>query len=146
MQYAVTAVRNTGLSDQVQRLAPFLLLLAAVLLLMLLPDQAHASATGGGGLEWESPLQKFGNSIKGPVAFIISLMGIVVCGCMLIWGGEINEFVRRFIMLILVIATIVFAASILSTLFGVGAVIDATQAAAEHAKAWALSFGQGRSE
>ncbi|WP_277594441.1 TrbC/VirB2 family protein [Pseudomonas chlororaphis] len=144
MQYAIPAVRSTGLSDQVQRLAPLLFLLAAVLLLMLLPDQAHASSTGTGGLEWESPLQKFGNSIKGPVAFIISLMGIVVCGCMLIWGGEINEFVRRFIMLILVISTIVFAASILANLFGVGAVIDATQAAAERAKAWAWSFGQGR--
>lgn len=144
MQYAIPAVRPTGLSEQVQRLAPLLLLLAAVLFLMLLPDQAHASSTGTGGLEWESPLQKFGNSIKGPVAFIISLMGIVVCGCMLIWGGEINEFVRRFIMLILVISTIVFAASILANLFGVGAVIDATQAAAESAKAWAWSFGQGR--
>ncbi len=31
-------------------------------------------------------------------------MGIVAAGAMLIWGGEINEFVRRIIMLILVIS------------------------------------------
>ncbi|WP_017161327.1 TrbC/VirB2 family protein [Xanthomonas phaseoli] len=98
-----------------------LLLVAAFLLLM--SDPALASSSGGGGLEWESPLQKFVNSIKGPVAFGISLLGIVVCGAMLIWGGEINEFVRRFIMVILVISLLVFAASILSNLFGVGAVI-----------------------
>jgi small-conductance mechanosensitive channel len=49
----------------------------------------------------------------------------VVCGAMLIWGGEINEFVRRFIMVILVVALLVFASNILSTLFGVGAVIAA---------------------
>ena len=51
-------------------------------------------------------------------------MGIVVAGATLVWGGEINEFVRRIIMLVLVISLIVFAANILSTLFNVsGAVI-----------------------
>lgn len=95
-------------------------------LLALFPEAAQAS-TSGGGLEWESPLQKFGDSIKGPVAFVISLMGIVVCGAMLIWGGEINEFVRRFVMVILVISLLVFASSILSSLFGIGAIIDLPQ-------------------
>jgi type IV secretory pathway VirB2 component (pilin) len=90
------------------------------------PTQRQAS-TSGGGLEWESPLQKFGDSIKGPVAFVISLMGIVVCGAMLIWGGEINEFVRRFVMVILVISLLVFASSILTSLFGIGAIIDLPQ-------------------
>ena len=106
------------------RWAPLILIGAVLAVLVLFPDQAHASSSGGGGLEWETPLQKFGDSIKGPVAFVISLLGIVVTGAMLIWGGEINEFVRRFVMVILVISLLVFAASILSDLFGVGAVIE----------------------
>jgi len=93
--------------------------------LAALPAPCRAATGGGGGLPWETPLQTFAASISGPVAFVMSLMGIVVCGAMLIWGGEINEFVRRFIMVILVVALLVFSSNILSTLFGVGAVIAA---------------------
>jgi type IV secretion system protein VirB2 len=100
----------------------FALLIASALL--LIPDIASAANNGGGGnLPWEGPLTKLSNSIKGPVAYAISLMGIVAAGAMLIWGGEINEFVRRIIMLILVISLIVFASNVLTTLFNSGAVI-----------------------
>ena len=59
----------------------------------------------------------------GPVAYAISLLGIVVTGAILVFGGEINEFVRRLIMLVLVISLMVFAADLLNTLFNKGAVI-----------------------
>ena len=97
---------------------------AFALMLLLVVDPAFAATTG---LEWEGPLKKFVDSIKGPVAFSISLLGIVVCGAMLVFGGEINEFVRRFIMLVMVVSVIIFAASLLSNLFGgSSAVIAAT--------------------
>ena len=99
-----------------------LLLVALIIWMLWLPELAHA-ASSSGGLEWEAPLTRFANSIRGPVAFVISLLGIVVCGAMLIWGGEINEFVRRFVMVILVISLLVFSSGILASLFGVGAVI-----------------------
>lgn len=103
------------------RLALFFL--CALALVALMPDAAWASSSGT-SLEWESPLEKFRDSIKGPVAFGISLLGIIVAGGTLVWGGEINEFTRRFVMLIMVISLLVFATNILSTLFGVsGAVI-----------------------
>jgi type IV secretory pathway VirB2 component (pilin) len=83
-----------------------------------------AASTGGGSLPWETPLQTIADSISGPVAYAISLIGIVVAGAMLVWGGEINEFARRMIMLVLVISLIVFATQVLSTLFNVsGAVL-----------------------
>jgi type IV secretion system protein TrbC len=91
--------------------------------ILSIPDVSMAASTGTGGLPWETPLQTLSNSIKGPVAYAISLMGIVAAGAMLIWGGEINEFVRRIIMLILVISLIIFASNILTTLFNSGAVI-----------------------
>jgi type IV secretion system protein VirB2 len=92
-------------------------------ILCLLPDLAHAASTGGSGLEWETPLQKIRDSVTGPVAYAISLLGIVVTGAVLVFGGEISEFVRRLIMLVLVISLMVFAADLLNTLFNKGAVI-----------------------
>jgi type IV secretion system protein TrbC len=98
-------------------------MLGGILLLSLGSAEALAS-TGGGSLPWETPLQTISTSITGPVAYAISLIGIVVAGAMLIWGGEINEFARRVIMLVMVISLIVFASNILSTLFSVsGAVL-----------------------
>jgi type IV secretion system protein TrbC len=96
----------------------------AAFILAFLASQAAAS-TGGGSLPWETPLQTIATSITGPVAYAISLIGIVVAGAMLVWGGEINEFARRMIMLVLVISLIVFATQVLSTLFNVsGAVLS----------------------
>ena len=92
-------------------------------LILVSPEIALAASSSGGSLPWETPLQTLRDSITGPVAYAVSLMGIVVAGAMLVWGGEINEFVRRMIMLILVISLIIFASNILSTLFNAGAVI-----------------------
>ena len=95
-------------------------ILVLVSLTLAFPEIAVA-ATGGGSLPWETPLQTLRDSITGPVAYAVSLMGIVVAGAMLVWGGEINEFARRMIMLILVISLIIFASNILSTLFNAAA-------------------------
>ena len=100
-----------------------LALTALLVLLIAFPEHALASSTSGSGLQWETPLQKVRDSITGPVAYAISLMGIVVTGAILVFGGEINEFVRRVIMLVLVVSLMVFATDLLSTLFSAGAVI-----------------------
>ncbi len=100
-----------------------LALLTAFFFLLLFPDLVQAASTGGTGLEWETPLEKVRDSITGPVAYAISLLGIVVAGAILVFGGEINEFVRRIVMLVLVVSLIVFAADILSTLFNRGALV-----------------------
>jgi type IV secretion system protein TrbC len=88
------------------------------------PSLADAATSGGGGgLPWEDPLQRLVNSLRGPVAFAISMLGLIAGGAMLIFGAEINDFVRRLIMLVLVISLLVFSGNILSNLFGVGAVV-----------------------
>jgi type IV secretion system protein VirB2 len=87
-------------------------------LLFFHPAYASEATTG---LEWETPFQAFYKSITGPVAFGIAFLGIVVCGAILIWGGEINEFVRRMVMVILVVAVIMFAGNILRRMFAGGA-------------------------
>jgi type IV secretion system protein TrbC len=97
--------------------------LVLALALLASSTAADAASSGGGGLPWETPLQTLRDSITGPVAYAISLMGVVVAGATLVFGGEINDFVRRIIMLVLVISLIIFSTNILSTLFNAGAVI-----------------------
>lgn len=106
-----------------------LLLLGGFMLLFFSADAFAASSGSAQGLPWEGPIEKLRNSLSGPVAFAIALLGIVVCGAMLIWGGEISEFVRRIIMLVLVVSVIVFANSLLTgQLFSGATVPDSADA------------------
>jgi type IV secretion system protein TrbC len=91
-----------------------------VIFALLLPAAAHA-ATGGGGLPWETPLQTLSNSISGPVAYGLSLIGLVVSGGVLIFmGGELNHFARIVVQVVLVISFIIAGKNTMST-FGWGA-------------------------
>lgn len=96
------------------------LLLLAFVGWLILCGHAHAGEAGT-GLEWETPFQAFYRSITGPIAFGVAFLGICVCGMVLIWGGEINEFVRRMVMVILVVAVIMFAGNLLRRMFAGGA-------------------------
>jgi type IV secretion system protein VirB2 len=104
-------------------IAVTLAVLLALCALSVDPALATTGTGSTGGLPWESPLNTIRDSLKGPVALAISLIGIVVTGAMLIFGGEINEFARRVIMLVLVVALLVQANSLLTNLFTSGAVL-----------------------
>jgi type IV secretory pathway VirB2 component (pilin) len=121
MKVSITSVNANRLFKRILRRGHLAAALASVA--GVLPIAAQAANAAGGITEWETPLQKVVASIDGPVAFGISVIGIVVAGAMLIWGGEINEFSRKLIMLVLVLALIVTAVNLLSTLFGVGALV-----------------------
>ena len=99
-----------------------LLLLLLIVALAWHPDVAHATSTGG-SLPWDTPLTTLKNDLTGPVAFTISLLAMVACGAALVFGGEINEFVRRIIMLVLVCAFIVGVTNLASALGITGAVV-----------------------
>ena len=104
-------------------LAPLGLLVAVVLLGLALPQLAQATTGTGGGLPYESWLTQLRNSVTGPVAFTLSIVGIVIAGGVLIFGGELNAFFRTLIFLVLVMALLVGAQNIMSSFFGQGAVI-----------------------
>lgn len=87
-------------------------------------SQAHASAGAGGGLPYEAWLTKLQASLTGPVAFSVSLIGIVGAGGVLIFGGELNAFLRTLVFIVLVMALLVGANSMMSGLFGSGAVVS----------------------
>ena len=104
----------------------FYLGLAVVLALLLLaPQHAFASEGTGGSLPYEGWLTNLRNSVTGPVAFALSIIGIVVAGGILIFGGELNGFFRTLIFIVLVMALLVGAQNVMSTFFGRGAEIAA---------------------
>jgi type IV secretion system protein VirB2 len=88
-----------------------------VVLALLLVEPAFASTTGGGNLPWESPLQQIQQSITGPVAGFIALAAVAVAGGMLIFGGELNDFARR-LMYVVLVAGILLGATQIVALFG----------------------------
>jgi type IV secretion system protein VirB2 len=82
---------------------------------LILADPAFASS--GGGLPWEGPLQRIQQSITGPVAGFIALAAVAVAGGMLIFGGELNDFARR-LMYVVLVAGILLGATQIVALFG----------------------------
>ena len=96
--------------------------IAVVALLILSADQAHAAVGAGGALPYETWLVNLRNSVTGPVAFTLSIVGSVVAGGILIFGGELNAFFRTLIFIVLVMALLVGANNVMSNLFQ-GAVI-----------------------
>lgn len=99
-----------------------LVLLTLVLALLALPTLVLAKTTGG-GLPYETGLKALTDSIKGPVAFAISLAGIVGAGAALVFGGEMGGFLRTMIFLILIIAIIVNASNLVTFLGGDSALV-----------------------
>ncbi len=96
---------------------------AIITLFLLSMDQAHATVGAGGALPYETWLVSLRNSVTGPVAFTLSIVGIVVAGGILIFGGELNAFFRTLIFIVLVMALLVGANNVMTNLFQ-GAVIS----------------------
>jgi hypothetical protein len=65
------------------------------------------------------------NSVTGPVAFSLSMIGIVVAGGALVMGGDLSGFFRTLIFIVLVFAFLVGAQNMMSNFFGRGAEIAA---------------------
>jgi type IV secretory pathway VirB2 component (pilin) len=102
---------------------PWLCLTLLFAYMLVVPEHAYASEGTGGSLPYESWLTNLRNSVTGPVAFTLSLVGIVVSGGALILGGDLNGFFRTMIFVVLVMALLVGAQNMMSSFFGRGAEI-----------------------
>ena len=108
----------------IKDISPFIcfFLIALLFALLFSTDNAQAAVGAGGALPYETWLVNLRNSVTGPVAFTLSIVGIVVAGGILIFGGELNAFFRTLIFIVLVMALLVGANNIMTNLFQ-GAVI-----------------------
>lgn len=90
----------------------------ATLCLTLCSKAALAADTQGGTLPYESWLRSLQQSLTGPVAFSVALIGIITCGATLIFmGGEIGRFMRSLVYIILVMTMLVGANSLMTSFF-----------------------------
>jgi type IV secretory pathway VirB2 component (pilin) len=105
------------------RLTTVLVMFGGFALLMLLASHANAASGAGGGLPYEDWLTRIRQSITGPVAFGISVIAIVAAGAMLIFGGDMNGFMKTLVFIVLVLAFVIAAQNTLSAITGTGAVI-----------------------
>lgn len=96
---------------------------------LLVPEQVWAAEGTGGSLPYETWLANLRNSVTGPVAFTLSIIGIVVAGGVLIFGGEINGFFKTLIFIVLVMAFLIGAQNMMGTFFGRGAEIGLSRPA-----------------
>ncbi len=65
----------------------------------------------------ETPLQTLQASLSGPVALAIGVIAVVITGAMLIFGCEISDFGKRMAYVVLVLAILLPANSLVSQLF-----------------------------
>lgn len=108
------------------------------------PQHAFAAVGTGGSLPYESWLESLRNSVTGPVAFALSIIGIVIAGGVLIFGGDLNGFFRTMIFLVLVMALLVGAQNVMSTFFGRGAEIAAMGGPEAHQEKAAAGMASAR--
>jgi len=92
-----------------------------LLTVLVTPEDAFAASSGAGKLPYEDWLTSLRESVTGPVAFALSIIGIVVAGGVLIFGGDLNGFFRTLIFLVLVMALIVGANNVMKNFFGTSA-------------------------
>lgn len=100
-----------------------ILFLASIFMMLFSAQAALASEGSGGDLPYEGWLTQLRNSVTGPVAFTLSIVGIVVAGIALIFGGEIGAFFKSLIFLTLVMSLIIGAQNLMAQFFGKGAEI-----------------------
>lgn len=96
-----------------------------LLALMLLDASSAFAAMGGSGsLPYESWLSTIVDSITGPVAYGISLLGIFSAGAALVLAGqEMSQFVKSLLFLVMVISFLIGAKEYLSGVMGKSALI-----------------------
>jgi type IV secretory pathway VirB2 component (pilin) len=93
------------------------LLKLIVIAVSVIAAASPAVASSGGSLPWEGPLEQIQESITGPVAGYIALAAVAIAGGMLIFGGELNDFARR-LMYVVLVAGILLGATTIVGLFG----------------------------
>ncbi|MEB8513761.1 TrbC/VirB2 family protein, partial [Acidithiobacillus ferriphilus] len=77
-----------------------------------------ASDSGGGNLPFMSPLKSIETTITGPFAYAITMIGLVMAGAGLVFFGEMSEFMRRLLYVVMAGSLLLGATQIVSLFSG----------------------------
>jgi type IV secretion system protein VirB2 len=69
------------------------------------------------GLPWEGPLTQLQTSLTGPVAKAIGVIALAASGGMLAFGGELGDFTKRILMVVLALSVMLMAGQFMN-MFG----------------------------
>lgn len=90
--------------------------LTASIVVVLIVCLAFPSVAAAQALPFQQNVTLLRDAMTGPIATIISLVGIVGCGAVLIFGGELSGFARTMVFVVLVVSVIVQAENIVTAL------------------------------
>ena len=79
----------------------------------------NAFAGTGPDMPWDSGLDKLVKNLTGKTALAIGVLAMFAAAAALVFGGEMSEFTRRIILMILAVALMVSGASLLNIFFGI---------------------------
>jgi type IV secretion system protein TrbC len=82
-----------------------------------------AGAGGGGAMPWDAPLTNIETDLSGTTATAIALIAMVGVMGVLIFGGEINHFVRTLCFIVFCAAVLVAGNTLFTTLGIAGATV-----------------------
>jgi len=82
------------------------------------PSGCNNFSGGGQSTPWEQSTNNLENLLTGAPAKAISIIAIVVAGVALVFGEDLGAFAKRLLMVVIAVAMIIGAGSIVSTVFG----------------------------
>jgi type IV secretory pathway VirB2 component (pilin) len=85
--------------------------------ILALATSAFFIGSAHAGLPWEGPLTQMQTSLTGPVAKAIGVIALAVSGGMLAFGGELSDFTKRIMMVVLALSVMLLANNFMS-MFG----------------------------
>lgn len=91
-----------------------LLLIVCAIASIVFCDSALAATS----MPWDTGITNIQESLTGPVATGISLIGLIAAGAMLVFGGEISVFLKQLIYLVLAISLILCGNSFITNVMG----------------------------
>ena len=94
------------------------------MLVVCAASAAFASeVSAGDNVPWDSGLDELVKVISGPTALYISMIGLFFAGGILIFGGELGNFTRMVMMVVLVGSTLTGIASLIAKFLNNGCVL-----------------------
>ena len=80
---------------------------------------SNSIAGTGPSMPWDDGLDKLVKNLTGKTALAIGVLAMFAAAAALVFGGEMSEFTRRIILMILAVALMVSGASLLNIFFDI---------------------------